>query len=113
MFINYRIRKFSVSKNGKNEDFRRGLHNLMREVAQAKKDGQEAEVFIYYSGHGIPAVKNLDQLFKYLEGEAEGLVRTADGLMSETDFNKMVERHLPEVKTMIILDSCHSGSWVA
>jgi hypothetical protein len=99
-------------KDGTNKDFRSGLRKLMREMVLAKRTGQEVEALVYYSGHGTTTERNASRLLSYPEGEANGQVQTADGLMTEKTFREMVERYLPDMKTAIILDSCHSGSWI-
>lgn len=82
--------------------------NILRELYELKKHSLEDEVWIYYSGHG--------SYIRDVNGDEEG---NYDSVMMPLDYRKrgyILDDQLYRIlkdcksKTVIIFDSCHSGT---
>jgi hypothetical protein len=79
-----------------------------------KKDKiQNAELLIYYNGHGSRAGYPWLPDLSRSEGQASGSIQFSDGWYSETKMKKLLKTLPPDVKITLVMDTCHSGSWIA
>jgi hypothetical protein len=89
-------------------DFKHGVDSVMSKINQLK-DKKNAELLILYNGHGCAVALNEGD--KKVEGRMEGMI-VNEGI-TETQVKEILNGSLKNIKTLIIMDTCHSGAWIA
>ena len=91
------------------ETFEEGLKKLSEKIQES--DPQNTELLIYYSGHGNVDISSLP-FAKYFYDEGE-LIGKVESDFNEKDLKNFTKNKLKDIKTVIIMDTCHSGAWIA
>ena len=95
--------------NANRKSFREGLNKLAEKIGNT--DPNNTEILIYYSGHGNTTTYSIPYGRHLLEeGEAIGITTAG---FDENDLKKFVKDNLKNIKTVIIMDCCTSGAWIA
>jgi len=77
-------------------ELRRSLRALFTEIAAARRQGHETELFFVYSGHG-----------RLLPGK-EGAITLQDRMLSRSDLYRMVISRSPADYNHLIIDACNA-----
>lgn len=91
------------------------LQKLGARLEAAAQTQQPLEILISYDGHGAyEGFPKLSSIYHLKEGEAQGYVLMADKQpLSQSELRDMMRQLLPPVDTTLIINACHSGSWIA
>lgn len=97
---------------------RASIQTLVDAVTEFKKRIEEdkiqnAELLVYFSGHGSRAGYPWIPDFSRSEGQASGTIQFSDGWYSEAKMKKLLKTLPPDVKITLVMDTCHAGSWIA
>lgn len=86
----------------------KGIDSIVNKIKKLKNI-QNAEVLILYSGHG-----NTQGLFNWSLTKFEGALNgRLSGEIKEQDVKKILNKNLKGIKTLLIMDTCKSGAWIA
>lgn len=90
-------------------DFQKGIDSVTKKIDKLK-DKSNAELLVLYNGHGyLESLKDGDENF---EGAMGGIFATKKEI-KEKDIKALFKKKLEGIKTLFILDTCHSGAWIA
>lgn len=107
----YRVSNKNIIKipEANAESFKKGMSDLSKKIQKLNSDN--TELLIYYNGHGVADFSGIP-FAQYLfdEGNLTGITEAG---FDEKDLKKIVNKKLKEIKTLIIMDTCHSGAWIA
>lgn len=116
----YNIPKENIIKivSNSKKDFLQGIDSISAKIDKLKNK-KNAEVLVYYTGHGEATAANAKA--RKLEGAMEGsIVVKADqttgeltNFLKESEVKNAFSKKLKTVKTLFILDTCHAGAWIA
>lgn len=90
-------------------EFKQGIDSITKKFLKLKNIN-EAELLILYSGHGDS--KSFKNCNESLEGSMEGIFQTKNEI-NESQIKELFHEKLNGIKTLFIIDACHSGAWIA
>lgn len=91
------------------DGFKQGVESIIKKISKLKNIN-EAELLILYSGHGYSKV--LIKGSEKVEGAMEGILQT-EKKINESQVKELFHEKLKDIKTLFIIDACHSGAWIA
>jgi len=114
----YNIPKENIT-NISLDNFNRMSYTIkdVAEKIKKLKNPKDAEVVILFSGHGDAEALKKGQ--EKLEGAMNGKIASGDNPflgykpIEEAPVKKLFKEALGSIKTLFILDTCHSGAWIA
>lgn len=90
------------------KNFEQGLDSVMGKINKLK-NRKDVELLILYTGHGS-AEEGIDEA-KKVEGALNGIIVNEN--IKENQVKELFSKKLKGVKTLFVLDTCHSGAWIA
>jgi len=91
----------------KGEDFVNSIDSIVAKINKIENK-KNVELMLYYNGHG--GVKSLIGGNQRVEGSLEGVILKT---LSKSKTKKVFKEKLNGIKTLFILDACHSGAWIS
>jgi len=95
--------------NADEKSSKEGLNKLVEKLN--KSDKNNTEVLIYYNGHG-QILNDSIPYSSYFKKEGAEIGTTEVGI-DEVYLQKFTAEKLKKVKTLIIMDTCNAGAWIA
>lgn len=88
------------------ENIEQGVDSVLSQINRLKDRGT-AELLIVYHGHGnaFPMIKGAEET----EGAMEGIIKG----ISEWSIKDLFREKLKDTKTLLLLDTCYAGAWIA
>lgn len=91
------------------DNFKDGVDSIVNKIEQLKNKNN-VELLILYDGHGD--AEALKKGSENIEGSMEGILQT-ESEIKESQIKRLFHEKLHGIKTLFIIDSCHSGAWIA
>lgn len=91
------------------DDIKHGLDTFLNKIKEIK-NLENVELMVLYNGHGESEsrVKGSDKI----EGAMEGIIETQSKI-TESQIKELFHQKLQRIKTLLLLDTCHAGAWIA